>query len=161
MTTGLFIGRFQPFHNAHLQDVKDILAKHDKVIIVVGSTQESRTDKNPYTFEEREDFITKALADADITAFEIVNVPDINDNARWVAHLESFLNETYEEVFSGNELVIELFEQAGKQVTKIKLIDEVSSTKIRSLMSEDKEWQHLVPKAVSEALKTIRFKNNP
>lgn len=53
----VFIGRFQPFHNAHKLVVDHGLAIADKVIIIVGSSNESRTIKNPFTFKERKKLI--------------------------------------------------------------------------------------------------------
>ena len=40
MKRALFIGRFQPFHKAHLSDVKLALKECDKIIIAIGSSQD-------------------------------------------------------------------------------------------------------------------------
>ena len=47
------IGRFQPFHYSHLDLLKEALSVADKTVICIGSTECSRTTKNPLTFEER------------------------------------------------------------------------------------------------------------
>lgn len=49
----VFIGRFQPFHNAHEKIVEQALKQSDKLIIIIGSANEPRTFKNPFTAEER------------------------------------------------------------------------------------------------------------
>ena len=54
---GLYIGRFQPFHMGHLSIVKRALKECDTLVIAIGSSQENRTKKNPFTFEERKAFI--------------------------------------------------------------------------------------------------------
>ena len=59
---GLYVGRFQPFHNGHKSVVKEALKHCDRLIIAIGSAQESRTKKNPFTFEERRKFIWHALS---------------------------------------------------------------------------------------------------
>ena len=41
--TGLYVGRFQPFHLGHLEAIKHILKKVDTVIIAIGSAQYSHT----------------------------------------------------------------------------------------------------------------------
>jgi nicotinamide-nucleotide adenylyltransferase len=58
---GLYVGRFQPFHRGHLSIVREALEKCDRLIIAIGSAQESKTKKNPFTFEERRKFIWRSL----------------------------------------------------------------------------------------------------
>ena len=59
---GIIIGRFQGFHNGH-QDLILNALRHlrkegtDHLHIYVGSAQESRTKKNPFTFFERKALI--------------------------------------------------------------------------------------------------------
>jgi cytidyltransferase-like protein len=58
---GLYIGRFQPFHKGHLSMVLEALDRCDKLIIAIGSAQESGTEKNPFTFELRKELIRRSL----------------------------------------------------------------------------------------------------
>ena len=48
---GLFIGRFQPFHKGHESIVRKMLEECEKVIIAIGSAQESGTVANPFRYE--------------------------------------------------------------------------------------------------------------
>lgn len=57
----VFIGRFQPIHDAHVQIIEQALQLADKVIISVGSAHRPKTIKNPWTAEERISMIKKAL----------------------------------------------------------------------------------------------------
>src|SRR5437870_10806299 len=66
MATGLYVGRFQPFHLGHLKAVKYILGRVDELIIVVGSAQHSHTLDNPFTAGERITMIRLALKQAGI-----------------------------------------------------------------------------------------------
>src|SRR6266700_8062812 len=66
LTTGLYVGRFQPFHLGHLQAIKYILGRVDDLIILVGSAQHSHTHENPFTAVERITMIRRALKDAKI-----------------------------------------------------------------------------------------------
>ena len=50
----VFIGRFQPLHNAHVEIIRKAGELAEKVIVVVGSANQPRTFKNPFSFEERE-----------------------------------------------------------------------------------------------------------
>lgn len=58
---GLYIGRFQPLHIGHESIIRKMLKECDQVIIVVGSAQESGTERNPFTFEQRADLITNVF----------------------------------------------------------------------------------------------------
>lgn len=61
--TAVFIGRFQPFHKAHLRIVEHALSLAEKVIISIGSARKPSTTKNPWTIEERKEFIIMTLND--------------------------------------------------------------------------------------------------
>ena len=49
----VFIGRMQPLHNGHVQNINKALEIADQVLVVLGSSNEPRTIKNPFTVEER------------------------------------------------------------------------------------------------------------
>lgn len=49
----VFIGRFQPVHNAHVEILKRAAKLADKVIVIIGSAYEPRSFKNPWTTAER------------------------------------------------------------------------------------------------------------
>jgi bifunctional NMN adenylyltransferase/nudix hydrolase len=53
----VFIGRFQPLHNAHVFTINRALELAEKVIVVIGSCDRPRNLKNPFTKEERKYFI--------------------------------------------------------------------------------------------------------
>jgi len=58
--TLVLIGRFQPFHNAHLLLAGRATAHADKLIFICGSANQPRTYKNPFTFQERYSMIYEA-----------------------------------------------------------------------------------------------------
>ncbi len=61
--TAVFIGRFQPFHRAHLRIVEHALTLAQTVIISIGSARKPSTTKNPWSIAERKNFITLSLLD--------------------------------------------------------------------------------------------------
>ncbi len=77
------IGRFQPFHNGHLALVNRALLAGKWCVVIVGSSQESRTDRNPFTAGERIEMIAGALGEADRERLIVLPVPDLNDEPRW------------------------------------------------------------------------------
>lgn len=56
------IGRFQPFHNGHVELINKALETSDNIIIFIGSCKTPRTIKNPWTFIERRSMITQYLS---------------------------------------------------------------------------------------------------
>lgn len=89
----VFIGRFQPFHNSHLQVVKEGLSQAKELIIVLGSAHAARNIKNPWTTQEREDMIRACLSNEENSRTHFVSVRDYfyNDNL-WVADIQAKIN---------------------------------------------------------------------
>jgi bifunctional NMN adenylyltransferase/nudix hydrolase len=64
MKVCVYIGRFQPFHSGHLSVLKAALAQHDRVIMVLGSSNWDRDlDRNPWDFHERVMMILGSLGE--------------------------------------------------------------------------------------------------
>ena len=82
---GLYIGRFQPFHKGHLSVVREALEHCDRLVIAIGSAQESRTKKNPWTFEERRKFIWRSLWNLNerVVFVRIDDRKEYSDDASW------------------------------------------------------------------------------
>lgn len=55
--TGLYVGRFQPLHMGHTQIIDKMLDECKTVVVAIGSAQESGTERNPLSFELREQLI--------------------------------------------------------------------------------------------------------
>ncbi|MCX8195333.1 MAG: nicotinamide-nucleotide adenylyltransferase [Candidatus Micrarchaeota archaeon] len=154
----LFIGRFQPFHLGHLLAIKWIAARSSKVIVAIGSAEKGFEPENPFTAAERRKMIAKQLAAEKLSKkCPIVEVSDINDNERWVAHVDSHVP-SYDVVYSNNPLVRMLMKKAGKQVRAIPFFRQrtYNATKIRSRMRVGKTWQDRVPKIVAKELEKIK-----
>lgn len=60
----VLIGRFQPVHKGHLANFLQALDIADKVIILVGSSFQPQTPKNPFTYDERKDMIEESIFEA-------------------------------------------------------------------------------------------------
>lgn len=155
MTTALFIGRFQPFHNSHLQVIKNILKDVDSLIIAVGSSQEISTTLNPFSAEDRIKMINSTLEKENITNFETIPLTDINNDELWISHVEKNLPE-FDIVYSGPGLNLELFKKSSYQIIIINKIGDISSTGIRKTIVDNEKWEHFVPEAVADEIKKIK-----
>ena len=72
--TTQMLGRFQPWHQGHTELFKRALSKTGQVVILLRESD--GTDNNPYTIEQRIDFIKDALS-AFVGQFEVIPVPNI------------------------------------------------------------------------------------
>jgi nicotinamide-nucleotide adenylyltransferase len=169
-TRGLYIGRFQPFHNGHLKVITDKIAPEvDEVIIGVGSAQESHTLSNPFTAGERIMMITAALEDLG-KRYYVIPMEDVGRNATWVSLVESLCPD-FHIVYSNNALVGRLFEEKGYEIHHTELFDRTkfSGTEIRKKMLIEAitwcpftkvivnpgAWQHDVPAGVAKVIEEI------
>ena len=57
----VYIGRFQPFHDGHLEAIKHGLVLAKNVIVLIGSPNSPRTIKNPLLYSERERLIRSSF----------------------------------------------------------------------------------------------------
>jgi len=161
MTTALFLGRFQPFHLGHLEDVKRASKENHKVIIVIGSSQHTNTTDNPFSADEREEMIQRVLKASNISNYIIIQIEDILNDDEYVDYVESSVP-LYDNVYTHNELTKKLFEEKNK-IVWVDLINSISATKIRDRVLNNENWKELVPKQVSDFLEEIngikRIKN--
>lgn len=155
MKRGLFIGRFQPFHNAHFIDIKKILMEVDEVIIAIGSSQEKNTLDNPFSYNERKQMISSVLRKNKIKNYRIYPVPDLYNDKKWVAYIKKNLPR-YDFVYSGNKWTLRCFKKYDSRLKKIRLIKGINSTIIRNRIISGKGWQSLVPKEVVDYINKIK-----
>ncbi len=161
MTTALFIGRFQPFHNGHLWALNQILIDCDHILIGIGSSQYKNTEENPYSYEERELMIKRALKENNISNYSILPIPDTNDCDLWIPNTIKIINDNnkkFDIVYSGSPITKTLFSDAGYRVKDIPRNNNLSSTEIRELVkNKDMHWHKLVPKAIVEFLENKNY----
>lgn len=144
--TALFIGRFQPFHNGHASVLEQM--QRDGIthaIIGVGSSQYSRTDDNPFTYEQRRAMIHSALEGrTGIPSFEVIAIPDIHNPPKWVAHVNSLVPE-YDVVYTGNPVVQDLFKSDGANIRSVHKTVQVDGSTIRRMIANgDDQWKAYV-----------------
>lgn len=152
----LFIGRFQPLHHGHIFILNKILKNYKKLKIGIGSSQLSKIKSDPFTYEERLNFISSALKERGINPnkFEIFPIPDIFNANKWVDHVISIVGE-FNTIFSNSDWVRQLFQNKGRNIgEKIEIFKKkYNGSNVRKLISkEDKIWTSLVPKEVVELI---------
>ena len=72
----VLVGRFQPFHEAHLALLTRALTVASRCVVIIGSAFQARTPKNPFTWKERAEMIRLAVPAADRERLVIVPMRD-------------------------------------------------------------------------------------
>jgi bifunctional NMN adenylyltransferase/nudix hydrolase len=80
----VYIGRFQPFHDGHLALLQKGLSTAPRVVVVLGSSYQARTPRNPFTWRERADMILQALPESERERVAFLPIRDYYDESRWV-----------------------------------------------------------------------------
>lgn len=91
--TLVLIGRFQPFHNAHLEIIKRSTALCNKLIVITGSAAQPRTYKNPFTSIERFLMIKNATAGLSIQIVIKENTDTIYNDQAWAVRVQTIVRD--------------------------------------------------------------------
>ncbi len=157
MKKGLILGRFQPLHMGHLSLFEAAIDDEHELLICICSSNEKRTTLNPYTSLERIRMIKSVLSNYDCK-YDIFEIPDINNNDLYVKHLEIMVPK-FDLVYSGNNLVKILFENAGYSVVIPNLINREAwqGASIRQAMKDGDDWEMDVPASVANIISEIEL----
>lgn len=89
--TLVMIGRFQPVHTAHLEIIKRASALANQVVVIVGSANQPRTYKNPFTFKERAEMLTAATKDLDVPVIVESNIDTVYNDQAWAVRVQKIV----------------------------------------------------------------------
>ena len=163
LSRALFIGRFQPLHNGHLDALEQIFAHpdhFDEVVIVIGSAENDFLPQDPCTAGERYEMLITALSEAGISREKIWILPvrNIDRSSLWPAHVASMCPD-FSAVFSGSALIRLLWTESfgtKKKVYPLTRRLPVSSTLVREKIARNEDISALVPVSVVQFLKNHR-----
>lgn len=157
----LIVGRFQPFHKGHRYLIEKADNDFEEVIIGIGSSQKSRSERNPLTFEERRSVIEECYP-----GIRTFGVKDLGHDLKWVEEIESKLKnlgikEPEREVTAVgmNDWTRRCFRKAGYPLQTYKVLKPgpYSGSEIRNRILNRKDWSSLVPNCASQKLQDLDF----
>lgn len=93
----VFVGRFQPPHQAHVFTVLAALKAAPRVLVLLGSANLARSVKNPFTAQERHAMFAAALAErgADLHRVTFRPLPDRFDAELWAADVREVARKVF------------------------------------------------------------------
>ena len=84
----VYIGRFQPFHLGHKSIIDRALELADRVIIVIGSSNSSRSTRNPFTHQDRVAMI-RACYPNHVNEIQFAHVQDYPyKDSKWISTIQ-------------------------------------------------------------------------
>ena len=163
-------GRFQPFHNGHLEYMRGAAERSDELWVGITNPDPARIlpeasdperhlpESNPYTYDERLLMVKAAAADLGLDPSRIHVIPfPVNEPELWSAYVPAGVTQ-YLRLFSawGGEKQ-ERLAAAGYEVV---ILDqgaekEVSGTDVREALRSGGDWESLVPPGVARVLREL------
>ena len=153
---GILVGRFQTIHAGHEYMIRTALSLCREVSIFVGSSQESGTAANPFSYQTRESLLRLLFGDQ----VHICPLPDIGvgNNAAWGAYV---LKNVVAQFDRTPDILI-----SGKEMRRVSWFDgiedvhiselylpktiEISASQMRNYLLEDdrESWQRYTDPAL-------------
>jgi nicotinamide-nucleotide adenylyltransferase len=159
-----FTGRFQPFHNQHLEVLSALSREFDQIIIGItnpdienlfehAASQHRHTDAaNPFSYESRVQIVKASISElSELNGVEIEIIPfDLTQPSSWAVPAETVFALR---IFSSWEASkLDLFTGQGFEVLELPApVTKLSASDIReALTTNDSTWHsHVAPGAIS------------
>ena len=154
---GLIVGRFQVLHNGHKRMIDTALSICDRVVVYIGSAQESGTKRNPFNFAVRMDMFCRLYSE-EITSHRLIIEPlidiGVGDNALWGAYIMNTFEFHYNQLpnlyITGNDENRDSWfnSEIAPGVDELILArDNISATECRGALEQDDyvRWCKSVP----------------
>jgi nicotinamide-nucleotide adenylyltransferase len=166
---GMVHGRFQPFHNGHLEYLRGAYERSDEVFVGITNPDPTRIkpeasdplrhlpESNPWSYAERLLMVKAAARGAglDLARIHVIPFP-VNEPELWPAYVPEGVTQ-YIRLFSEwGGTKVDRFREAGYEVVVLDQGAEkaVSGADVRSALREDGDWEALVPAGVAQVIRS-------
>jgi nicotinamide-nucleotide adenylyltransferase len=160
-------GRFQPFHNGHLEYLRGAADRCDEVFVGITNPDPTRIrpepadplrhlpESNPYTYVERLLMVKAAAVDAglDLARVHVIPFP-VNEPELWPAYVPDDVVQFIRLFSDWGGTKLDRLREAGYEVV---ILDEgtekeISGAQVRAAMRDGGDWARLVPPGVARVL---------
>jgi nicotinamide-nucleotide adenylyltransferase len=160
-------GRFQPFHNGHLEYLRGAAARSERVFVGITNPDPQRIkeepsdplrhlpESNPFTYTERLLMVEEVASDEGI-AVHVIPFP-VNEPELWHAYVPDGVMQFIRHFSEWGGTKIERLRDAGYEVV---VLDEgaekwVSGADVRRAMRDGGDWESLVPSGVGRVVRAL------
>lgn len=153
---GLIVGRFQTFHKGHQRLVDTALSLCDRVLILVGSAQETGTERNPFNIKTRIEMIEAVYDMPEVMIYALPDLTNENDiTPDWgkyvMVNAKAYVHKAPELMVYGNDearskwFAVEDIKDTSEFIINRSALP-ISGTMMRQLMLDDnrEEWMRWV-----------------
>lgn len=167
---GMIHGRFQPFHNGHLEYLAGAAERSEEVFVGITNPDPRRIrpeasdplrhlpESNPWTYVERLLMVEAAASDLGLDPATVHVIPfPVNEPELWPAYVPDGVVQ-YLRLFSdwgGTKL--DRLRDAGYEVVILDegVEKEVSGAQVREAMRTGSDWESLVPPGVARVIRSV------
>jgi cytidyltransferase-like protein len=167
---GMIHGRFQPFHNGHLEYMRGAAERCDELFVGITNPDPARIkpepsdparhlpESNPWTYAERLLMVKAAARDLGLELERVHVIPfPVNEPELWPAYVPAGVTQ-YLRLFSdwGGEKLDRL-RAAGYEVVVLDegAEKEVSGSDVRAALRSDGDWERFVPPSVASVIRSL------
>jgi nicotinamide-nucleotide adenylyltransferase len=160
-------GRFQPFHNGHLEFLRGAAARVDEVWVGITNPDPERIkpepsdplrhlpESNPYSYWERMLMIEATAADEGIVV-RVIPFP-VNEPELWAAYVPPDVTQFIRLFSEWGGTKLERLREAGFEVV---VLDEgaekqLSGVQVRDALRSGGDWESLVPEGVARVIRVL------
>jgi cytidyltransferase-like protein len=161
-------GRFQPFHNGHLEYLRGAAARSDEVFVGITNPDPERVreeasdslrhlpESNPFSYVERL-LMVEAVAEDERIRAHVIPFP-VNEPELWHAYVPDGVTQ-YLRLFSewgGTKL--DRMRDAGYDIVVLDegANKEISGADVRAALRSGGDWEALVPRGVARVIKSLQ-----
>jgi|GEM_PF-2011321 len=121
--------------------VDEIFRNHERLLIVIGSADKSRTEENPWDVQEREKIIRMSIPMELQERLDIAALDDVPDDDVWCENLKrTITHDEHITLFTGNDWVREICIRHKIQTSWIAAYRvDISGTKIREMLQKGED----------------------
>jgi nicotinamide-nucleotide adenylyltransferase len=160
-------GRFQPFHNGHLEYLRGAAARCDELFVGITNPDPRRIkeepsdplrhlpESNPFSYVERLLMIEAVAAEEGVRA-HVIPFP-VNEPELWPAYVPAGVTQFLRLFSDWGGTKLERLRAAGYEVVVLDegAEKEISGVDVRAAMRDGEAWESLVPPGVARVIRTL------
>ena len=167
MSLGMIHGRFQPFHNGHLEYLRGAAARSDAVFVGITNPDPTRIkeepsdplrhlpESNPFSYVERLLMVAEVAHDEGIQA-HVIPFP-VNEPELWSAYVPASVTQFLRLFSEWGGTKLERMRDAGYDIFILDegVEKEISGADVRAAMRSGEDWESLVPPGVVRVIRSL------
>jgi cytidyltransferase-like protein len=163
-------GRFQPFHNGHLEYLAGAAARSDEIFVGITNPDPTRIkpeasdplrhlpESNPWSYVERLLMVKAAAADLGLEPARVHVIPfPVNEPELWPAYVPDGVTQFIRLFSDWGGAKLERLRDAGYDVAVLDegASKEISGADVRVALRDGGDWEALVPPGVARVIRSL------